>query len=115
MRRHRNKRKTYVFLDNLSFHHSRVVLEQARKNKQEFILNAAYSSEYNPIERLWAIAKRQFNRDLITEANYKDKEQIKALVKKSILQASECTLEKHVFACLTIDIFCHRQTPPSPT
>ena len=102
MRRHRNSRKTYVFLDNLSFHNSRVVLERARKNKQEFIFNAAYSSVYNPIERLWAIAKRQFARDLITEANYKDKEHIKALVMKSILHASESTLEKHVFACLRL-------------
>jgi transposase len=102
MRRHRKNRKTYVFLDNLSFHHSRVVLERARKNKQEFIFNAAYSSVYNPIERLWAIAKRQFARDLITEANYKDKEQIKALVMKSILHASESTLTKHVFACLRL-------------
>ena len=102
MRRHRKNRKTYVFLDNLSFHHSRVVLERARKNKQEFIFNAAYSSVYNPIERLWAIVKRQFARDLITEANYNDKEQIKALVVKSILQASESTLTKHVFACLRL-------------
>ena len=45
MRRRRNSRKTYVLLDNLSFHHSKVVLERARKNKQEFIFNAAYSSE----------------------------------------------------------------------
>ena len=102
MRRHRKNRKTYVFLDNLSFHHSRVVLERRRKNKQEFIFNAAYSSVYNPIKRLWAIAKRQFARDLITEANYNDKEQIKALVMKSILQASESTLTKHDFACLRL-------------
>ncbi len=54
------------------------------------------------IERLWAIAKRQFAQDLITEANYKDKEQIKALVLKSILHASESTLKKHVFACLRL-------------
>ena len=54
---------------------------------------------YNPIERLWAIAKRQFAWDLITEANYKDKEQIKALQMKSILQDLESTLKKHVFAC----------------
>ena len=102
MLRNRNNRKTYDFLYNLSFYHSRVVLERARKNKQEFIFNAAYSSVYNPIERQWAIAKRQFARDLITEANYKDKEQIKSLVMKSILQASESTLTKHVFSCLRL-------------
>ena len=79
-----------------------MVLERARKNKQEFIFNAAYLSVYNPIERLRAIAKRQFARDLITEANYEDKEHIKALVMKSILHASESTLQKHVFACLRL-------------
>ena len=79
-----------------------MVLDRARKNKQEFIFNAAYSSVYNPIERLWAIVKRQFARDLITEANYKDKEQIKSLVMKSILQASESMLAKHVFACFRL-------------
>ena len=66
--------------------------------KQEFIFNAANSSVYNPIERLWAIDKRRFARDLIKEANYKDKEQIKALVVKSILQASESTQTKDVFS-----------------
>ena len=105
MLRNRNNRKTYVLLDNLSFNHSRMVLECARKNKQELIFNAAYSSVYNPIERLWAISKRQFARDLITEANYKKKEQIKVLVMNSILQASESTLEKHIFACLRLN-FC---------
>ncbi len=102
MRRQRNNRKTYVFLDNLSFHHSRAVLDRTRKNKQEFIFNSANSSPYNINERLWAIAKRQFTRDLITEANYNYKEQIKALVMKNILQASESTLTKHVFSCLRL-------------
>ena len=66
-----------------------MVLERARNNKQEFIFNSAYSSVYNPIERLWAIAKRQVARDFITEADYKVKEQIKALVMKSILSFRE--------------------------
>ena len=79
-----------------------MVLERARKNKQEFIFNATYSSVYNPIERLWAIAKRQFARDLITEANYKDKKQIKALVMKRIVEASDRTLQRLVFACLRL-------------
>ena len=74
MRRNRNRRKTYVFLDNLNIHHSYIVKERARINRQELIFNAAYSSEINPIERLWALAKRIFARDLITEANFKDKE-----------------------------------------
>ena len=95
MRRHCNSRKTYVFLDNLSFHNSRVLLEHARENKQEFIFNATYLSANNTKERLWAIAKHQFTQDLIIEANYKKKEQIKALIIKCTLKAAENELEKH--------------------
>ncbi len=36
------------------------------------------------------------------KANYNEKKQIKALVMKSIQQASERTLEKHDFACLRL-------------
>ncbi len=39
----------------------------------------------------------------MTEANYKDKEQIKALLMKNILQASESTLEKHVFSLFEVN------------
>ncbi len=102
MYRHRKSSKTYVFVDNLSFLHSRAVLKRARKSKQEFIFNAANSSAYNTNERLWATTKRQFANDLIAEANYKEKKQIKTLVMKSILQALEGTLEKHIFACLRL-------------
>ena len=75
MRRHRNKRKTCVFLDNLSFHHSRVVLEQERKNKQQDFISSMLRIQVSTIRlKGWgAIAKRQFTRNLITEANYKDK------------------------------------------
>ena len=66
------------------------------------IFNAAYSSHLNPIERLWAVAKRQFIKDCVTDANFKLQEEVKALVMKCILEASSVTLEKHVYACLKI-------------
>ena len=51
----------------------------------------------NPIERLWAVAKRQFTKDCVTDADFRLQEEVKALVKKSILEASSETLEKHVY------------------
>ena len=66
------------------------------------IFNASYSSHLNPIERLWAVAKRQFIKDCVINADFKMQEEVKALVKKSILEASSETLKKHVYACLKL-------------
>jgi transposase len=74
----------------------------ARRNHQELIFNAAYSSKYNPIERLWAIAKRSFSRDCITEADYSNNSMIQALVMKSILEAPSNSLSKHALACIRL-------------
>jgi len=56
----------------------------------------------NPIERLWAVAKRQFIKDCVTDADFRMQEEVKALVKKCIIEASFETLEKHVYACLKL-------------
>ena len=66
-------------------------------NKKMLIFNASYSSHLNPIERLWAVAKRQFIKDCVTDADFRLQEEVKALLKKSILEASSETLEKHVY------------------
>jgi transposase len=94
--------KTYVFLDNLRIHHTLIIASKAQANNQVLIFNASYSSQLNPIERLWAIAKRQFVKDCVTDVDFKQQEEIKAFVKKNILEASPETLEKHVFACLKL-------------
>ena len=38
----------------------------------------------------------------MTDADFRLQEEVKALVKKSILEASSETLEKHVFSCLKL-------------
>jgi hypothetical protein len=38
----------------------------------------------------------------VTDVDFKQQEEIKAFVKKNILEASPETLEKHVFACLKL-------------
>jgi len=38
----------------------------------------------------------------VTDADFRLQEEVKALVKKSILEASSETLEKHVFSCLKL-------------
>ena len=52
-----NYRKTYMLVDNLPVHRTDNVKAQAKRSKVELIFNGTYSSEFNPIERLWAWAK----------------------------------------------------------
>lgn len=69
-------RKTFIFINNLTLHHTVALRNQAKANNQELYFNAAYSSHLNPIERLWALAKRQFRKDCITDANFASQAEI---------------------------------------
>lgn len=63
--------ETLVFLDNLSLHHTNIIAQKAKALKQVLVFNAPYSSHLNPIERLWALAKRQFTKNCVTDADFK--------------------------------------------
>jgi len=56
------RRRVVMFLDNLPLHHTKAFKEHTSAYKQQLVFNAGYSSELNPIERLWALAKRSFGR-----------------------------------------------------
>jgi len=57
--------KTYILLDNLKVHHSSEVSDVADRNKQNLLFNGSYSSELNPIEFLWYLAKAKFRAALV--------------------------------------------------
>lgn len=46
-----------LFLDNLRLHYTYEVKEAAEKLHIRLLFNSPYSSEFNPIERLWAWSK----------------------------------------------------------
>ena len=71
LRTRMKRQKTYIFLDNQQVHHTHIVRDNAFKNNQVLIFNASYSSHLNPIERLWAVAKRQFIKDCVTDADFR--------------------------------------------
>lgn len=50
------------------------------------MFNGAYSSQLNPIEILWAYAKRSFKKRLMTVGDYKDVKLMHKLVEESILE-----------------------------
>jgi transposase len=59
--RQRNK-EPFVFLDNASYHASRITLREFGELRMEPIFNVAYKPEWNPIENLFSILKGQFKK-----------------------------------------------------
>jgi hypothetical protein len=59
---------------------------KVQANNQVVKFNVSYSSQLNPIERLWAIAKRQFVKDCVTDVDFKQQEEIKAFLKRKYLK-----------------------------
>ena len=92
-------RPAKLMLDNLSFHRSKEVLAYCAEHGLTPLYNAIYSSEVNAIERLWAIAKREFRRECLNTVNYKNKTVIKNLVQQSIERVPASALKKHIKTC----------------
>ena len=67
---HLGRRKAVLLLDNLSVHRTLRTRELARELGIELVYNGTYSSEYMPIERLWAWAKLRFSRACSEDAPY---------------------------------------------
>lgn len=88
-----------VFLDNLRLHHSRDFVEYAKQIRMDLIFNASYSSEVNPIERLWAFSKRLFSYEVVAESDWKNQGEIDALVRYCILKVDSDCMRKHVQYC----------------
>ena len=55
--------RTIVVLDNLKIHHSKKMEIVYDTNFKEMLL-PPYSSTLNPIERLWSLIKRQWQKEL---------------------------------------------------
>ena len=64
--------------------------------------NATYSPQYNPVEGLWAFAKRIFARHCITNDNFQDVNHMRGLVKKSIDDVPQSYLRNRVLKSLRL-------------
>ena len=81
-----------MFLDNLSVHHSLVVKDWAAAHGLELLFNAPYSSEFNPIELLWAFSKRSFYDDeAVVQASWRYQQ-----VRQQVVQHVEAVPKEHV-------------------
>ena len=88
-------RRVVVILDNLRIHHSKKLNEVYDNDFKELFL-PTYSSELNPIERLWSIVKRKWTQHLhifcdeISEAlTKKVKRKKELLIRSTIARLAE--------------------------
>ena len=59
----------------------------------------AYSPEFQPIEQLWNLSKREFRKRCLSAPDFKDIDQIKTLVEVSIRGADRAALANTVESC----------------
>ena len=92
-------KRIHLLVDNLGVHRTYAVQTAARKANIVLIFNASYSSEVNPIERVWSIAKRSFATKVLSITNFKSESIILQAINESINEVSAKTLELHVRRC----------------
>jgi transposase len=83
-------------------HRSKVVKDFAAANRIKLIYNAAYSSEYNPIERLFAVCKRKFRKLLLQTSEVKTQNVIRRLVRQSVTDLDCHAIKSHVNSCIAL-------------
>ena len=57
---YRKTTKIYIVLDNARAHHTNDVKQFCQKNNIELVFQPPYSPEFNCIESLWGVIKRDF-------------------------------------------------------
>jgi transposase len=82
--RQTKRRKCVMLVDNLGVHRTHNVREQARKSNIELLFNGTYSSEYNPIERLWAWSKQRFQKQCVDDGPYHLQHRMERLVEEIV-------------------------------
>ena len=96
LKAHIGRKKAVLLLDNLAVHRTHRSREIARKHGIELVYNGTYSSEFMPIERLWAWAKLRFTRACTEDAPYHRQEAMRRLVRDIILQDYSHGLKKRI-------------------
>jgi transposase len=94
-------RPLYILVDQAPLHKTEEVKVFCERKGIVLVFNAPYSSEYNAVERLWAIAKRNFRRKLLTTQLQQIKfAKAKELVEASIREVRPGPLQQHTRTCL---------------
>ena len=77
-------------MDNACIHHSKIVKEYVDKSTNEFIYNAPYTPEYNPIENLFSKLKANIRKSLNNNYNKLNK-----IIKSTFKSITNSELENY--------------------
>lgn len=98
-----NKNKNYSYLiDNASIHKSKKAKQMYKDEKMNVIYNAPYQSQFNPIEMVFSLLRKQLNKKIvktnsdIEEVINKFIEEIKNETLKNIFNHSEKILKEYL-------------------
>jgi len=86
--------KTVIIMDNVAFHHSKIVKELIYKKGWEYLYTPPYSPVFNPIEGVFSIVKRHYSKcmDIVSSFNIVTNTHIKAFFKYSFNAISNIIL-----------------------
>lgn len=93
------RKRVNIFLDNLPLHHTKRFKSECFANNQHLIFNASYSSELNPIERLWALSKKKFGRTVMADCDFSSQAMVSAFVEKTLVEVAANSLALYVVEC----------------
>ena len=85
-----------MLVDNLRVHYTKEVVALAAKLRIELCYNGIYSSEYNPIERLWAWSKARFTKRCTGDVPYHLQNKMRDLVESICLEDYSIGLRKRI-------------------
>jgi transposase len=81
-------------MDNVAFHHSKIIKELIHKKGWEYLYTPPYSPVFNPIEGVFSIVKRHYSKcmDIVSSFNIVTNTHIKAFFKHSFNAISNIIL-----------------------
>ena len=89
-----------LLVDNLAVHRTHRVRARSAVLKVRLLFNAPYSSEYNPIERLWAWSKQLWRSACLDMRDFKRPELIRRSICDALDRVASEALARHVRRCL---------------
>ena len=94
------RRKAKMLVDNLGVHHTYIAKSAAKKAGVQLVYNGIYSSEFNPIERLWAWSKARFTKRCFENVPFHLQHRMRALVTDVLNEDYSIGLRKRIDTCI---------------
>lgn len=83
-----------LFLDNCSVHHSKKVTKYLDDHNIKAIFNIAYCPQFNPIERVWSVAKNYYKRRKLEQVAAGKKINHEQIVRQSIQNINKGVIQQ---------------------